>query len=51
MTQNIATDIADRAIDTITEQVRIQMNRDLDASAEQRLYEAIQALLIQSTIK
>ena len=50
MTHSIATDIADRAIDTITEQVHLQMRADLDASTEQRLYEAIQAVLLQASI-
>ena len=50
MTRSIATDIADRAIDTITEQVHLQMRGDLDASTEQRLYEAIQAVLLQASI-
>ena len=50
MTHSIATDIADRAIDTITEQVHLQMRGDLDASTEQRLYEATQAVLLQASI-
>ena len=50
MTHSIATDIADRAIDTITEQVHLQMRGDLDASTEQRLYEAIQAVPLQASI-
>ena len=50
MTHFIAADIADRAIDTITEQVHLQMHGDLDVITEQRLYEAIRALLVKAPI-